>query len=431
MDVAMRLEGHRGCINTCSFNPYGDYELTGCDDGCVWLWNIGNRVPTPQVMLAPHKTNVFTTNFLTGSRFISGGNDATVQVIEIANDGSARATRFANHHIRKVLCSFVIDENTFATCSYDHTVRLFDIRTPYRLQESIDLPILTAADMNYNGQDRLGYDLEHYGIRGQDEGGGHEAEVFDVDDSSLLLDFRGRGNSQLYTMDIHPIDRKRFITSGSDGTVRLFDMRMIRQRVAEEHGFSIVQRYGSQRDVTGAAFDEFGLRIAATVLQGNIHVLKTEDFQELQTLPPPPAVPTARLLRRLLGPAEEEEEEVEREPPHGELIELLGHRSETTIKTVNWMGDFVVSGSDDGSVFFYEPEDGQIVNIVKAHEGNVNVVTVHQEKKLLATSGIDEYAILWEPKRLAAVSMRAVAGNVERRLREIVELESYEDCTVM
>jgi WD40 repeat protein len=83
MTRAMDLRGHCGCINTCSFNPYGDFELTGCDDGSVWLWDISNRCPAPKWRFRPHRTNVFTTNFLTGTRFLSGGNDATVQVIEV------------------------------------------------------------------------------------------------------------------------------------------------------------------------------------------------------------------------------------------------------------------------------------------------------------------------------------------------------------
>ena len=77
----------------------------------------------------------------------------------------------------------------------------------------------------------------------------------------------------------------------------------------------------------------------------------------------------------------------------------------------------------------YDSDEGEIVNVVKAHEGNVNVVnvvTVDHEKKLLATSGIDEYAVLWEPHKLAAVRMGTVAGNVERRVRAIEEMERYD-----
>jgi WD40 repeat protein len=144
----MTLTGHRGCINTCSFNPYGDFELTGCDDGCVWLWDIGNRCATPKLILRSHITNVFTTNFLSHSRFVSGANDATVQVIDVLPDGSVRATVYAKHHIRKVHGSFVIDQNTFATCAHDGTIRLFDVRTPYRNQRTVPLPTLTEANFN-------------------------------------------------------------------------------------------------------------------------------------------------------------------------------------------------------------------------------------------------------------------------------------------
>jgi WD40 repeat protein len=136
MKSALVLRGHRGCINTCSFNPYGDLQLTGCDDGSVWLWDIGNRCQTPKLMLRPHITNVFTTNFLSHHRFVSGANDAVVQVSQIMNDGRVCRTRYSNHHIRKVHSSFVVDENTFATCAHDKTVRLFDIRTNYRNTES-------------------------------------------------------------------------------------------------------------------------------------------------------------------------------------------------------------------------------------------------------------------------------------------------------
>jgi hypothetical protein len=44
-----------------------------------------------------------------------------------------------------------------------------------------------------------------------------------IDDGSLLLDFNSEPHTELFEMDVHPIDRKRFLTCGQDGTVRLFD----------------------------------------------------------------------------------------------------------------------------------------------------------------------------------------------------------------
>ncbi|KAK8896415.1 WD and tetratricopeptide repeats protein [Tritrichomonas musculus] len=495
MTNAMTLSGHRGCINTCSFNPYGDYELTGCDDGSVWLWDIGNRNLTPKAMLSPHITNVFTTNFLTGNRFISGGNDASVQVIEIA-EGRATTTKYDNHHIRKVLCSFVIDENTFATCSHDRTVRLFDIRTQYTNQTIKELPLLTPADFDYDGQEKLILDLERYNIRGQNEGGGLVTKSsVPTDNGSLLLDLRDLPDADFYTMDIHPIDRKRFITSGSDGTVRMFDLRMIKQHKPQNIGFGFNHHYNSRKSVTGAAFDATGDRIAATVIGGNIHVLDTASAVDLSTIPQPrpprhrgPTIDLRLLINEetheldfsrladiiraqgnAMGEEEEEEEAIEelqetegsatvtdtvqtvqtseavettetvtvtenpapannanrsranrvRPKVTGEIIELKGgHQSMDTIKAVNWFGDYVVTGSDDGRIYFYDVNNSDVIQILSGHRGNVNVVAVHREKELLSTSGIDDFAILWEPMEIGKFNLQEVREQVQHTREE-------------
>lgn len=450
---AMTLKGHRGCINTCSFNPYGDRELTGCDDGCVWLWDIGDRLEQPKLRLRPHTTNVFTTNFLSGNRFLSGGNDATVQVAEIRPDGRTMSTVYHEHHIRKVMCSFVIDEFTFATCSYDRTVRLFDTRMAYTNQRLIDLPTLTDADLDYNGMRRLSEDLNQYNIRPQSHGGGLTTEPpCAVDNASLLIDFRSKQSAELFTMDAHPIDRKRFITSGNDGTVRLFDLRNIRKGIIGDSGFCVNHKYRAPMNVTGAVYSDDGNRIAATVIGGAIHVLDANASIDLTTLPPVQprrrgqaidlseivdesgAVDMSRLEQVLMGvrQAHEEEEEEDRNSENaviaGEMIELKGHISEQTIKTCNWYGKFVVTGSDDGSVFFYDADTGKIMNILHGHEGSVNVVTVHREKKLLATSGIDSYSILWEPRLIGKADRDKIEQDVEEYLAQ--EHEEAPACNV-
>jgi WD40 repeat protein len=86
---------------------------------------------------------------------------------------------------------------------------------------------------------------------------------------------------------------------------------------------------------------------------------------------------------------------------------------------VNWLGEFVVTGSDDGFVYFYDVPTGQVVHILEGHENNVNVVTVHQEKRLLATSGIDRYSILWEPQTVAAQDL-AEAEKATKKIQQLV-----------
>ncbi|EAY13249.1 hypothetical protein TVAG_463830 [Trichomonas vaginalis G3] len=450
MRKSTKLVGHKGCINTCAFNPFGDKLITGCDDGCVWIWDIGTQKSKPLTMLHPHITNVFTTNFLSSNKFISGGNDATVQIVEFSQT-SAFTTSFINHHVRKVLCSFVIDPNTFVTCSSDSTIRLFDTRVPYRSTEKVNLKILTEADMNYDGRDRLTMDLITHNIRSQGEGGGkNEIPSYSVDET-LLLEISGR-HSQIFSMDVNPVDRKQFLASAADGTVKLFDLRAIKEpHQTEYYGFSVREAYGSEQEVTGAAFDDTGKRIAATVIGGDIHVFETANSYKLEEFTPPPP----RERRNYRGPRidptefidengsldimalnramqatlhveeeeydehEEEEEEIQQQNAPGCIQVLRGHKSYETIKSCNWFGDFVVTGSDDGNIYFYNVETGKIKKCLKGHEGNVNVVAVHRQKKMLATSGIDDYAMLWQPDAFTSINEEEIEREVQEALEDL------------
>jgi WD40 repeat protein len=374
-------------------------------------------------MLAPHHTNVFTTNFLTGTRFISGGNDATVQAIEILPDGRVTATRYCNHHVRKVHSSFVVDSNTFVTCSHDRTVRLFDVRAPFRNQEMVNLPVLHDTDMQYDGRMKLEHDLRRFRLRPQGNGGGSISAIpsDQIDDGSLLLNLR---ESQLYQIDVHPIDRKRFLTCGNDSTIRLFDMRMIHRGDFAPVGFSMLRRYPERNGVTGAAFDPTGDRIAATVIGGHIHVLDADAFVDLSTIEEPPPMPPIHLADLITDHGELDFGPIrQRLPVHGwpvvgEVANLSRHSSNETIKTVNWLGEFVVTGSDSGFVYFYDVPTAEVVHILAGHESNVNVVTVHQEKRLLATSGIDSYSILWEPQMVAGQDIAQAAKAAAEIQRE-------------
>lgn len=469
MQNSSKLVGHKGCINTCAFNPFGDKLITGCDDGCVWIWDIGTQNSKPKVMLRPHITNVFTTNFLSSNKFISGGNDATVQIVEFS-ETSAFTTSFVNHHIRKVLCSFVIDPNTFVTCSADSTIRLFDTRVPYKSTFRENLKILTDEDMNYDGRNRLTMDLINNNLRSQGEGGGKNETPEYIVDETLLLQIAGR-RSQIFSMDVNPIDRKKFLASFADGTVKLFDLRAIKEpRQTEYYGFSVREAYGGEEEITGAAFDDFGQRIAATVIGGNIHVFDINQSYKLEEFQRPP--PTYGRAPQFINPQdfinedgslnidaiqtalharvhidedreeatlvrEEEEVEEEEEAPvnaPGCINVLSGHRSVETIKACNWFGDFVVTGSDDGNIYFYNAEDGGIKKVLRGHEGNVNVVAVHRQKKMLATSGIDDYAMLWQPYAFTNIDDEYLANEVNTALSEQNEnagRNQYLDCNVM
>ncbi|XP_061772113.1 WD and tetratricopeptide repeats protein 1 [Nerophis ophidion] len=79
-----------------------------------------------------------------------------------------------------------------------------------------------------------------------------------------------------------------------------------------------------------------------------------------------------------------------------------GHCNTTTdIKEANFFGSkgqYVVSGSDDGSFFIWEKETTNLVRILQGDESIVNCLQPHPSYCFLASSGIDPVVRLWNPR---------------------------------
>lgn len=61
-------------------------------------------------------------------------------------------------------------------------------------------------------------------------------------------------------------------------------------------------------------------------------------------------------------------------------------------------GQYIVSGSDDGSFFIWEKETTNLVRILQGDESIVNCLQPHPSYCFLATSGIDTVVRLWSPR---------------------------------
>ncbi|RKP04910.1 hypothetical protein THASP1DRAFT_26523 [Thamnocephalis sphaerospora] len=77
-----------------------------------------------------------------------------------------------------------------------------------------------------------------------------------------------------------------------------------------------------------------------------------------------------------------------------------GHCNVETVKDVNFYGprdEFIVSGSDDGNLFFWEKETGKLVQILKGDSDVVNVIEGHPFEPTAAVSGIDSTIKIFSP----------------------------------
>ncbi|XP_059909163.1 WD and tetratricopeptide repeats protein 1 [Gadus macrocephalus] len=94
-----------------------------------------------------------------------------------------------------------------------------------------------------------------------------------------------------------------------------------------------------------------------------------------------------------------------------------GHCNTTTdIKEANFFGSkgqYIVSGSDDGSLFIWEKETTNLVRILQGDESIVNCLQPHPSYCFLATSGIDPVVRLWNPRPEVEVENGRVVEDME------------------
>uniref|UniRef100_A0A4W3JQ19 WD and tetratricopeptide repeats 1 n=1 Tax=Callorhinchus milii TaxID=7868 RepID=A0A4W3JQ19_CALMI len=97
-----------------------------------------------------------------------------------------------------------------------------------------------------------------------------------------------------------------------------------------------------------------------------------------------------------------DDEVVLRERGYDYKSRFCGHCNTTTdIKEANFFGSngqYIVSGSDDGSFFIWEKATTNLVRVLQGDESIVNCLQPHPRHCFLATSGIDPVIRLWSPR---------------------------------
>ncbi|KAN0034068.1 hypothetical protein ACTFIV_000551 [Dictyostelium citrinum] len=320
------LNGHNECVNSINFNEDGSLIVSGGDDETVRIWDVGKRKCL--TTLYGHSTNVFATNFLNNDnrKIISGGNDADIRYYDIENQ---KCTVY-KHHSKKVLKLSVCptQPQVFLSSSSDGTVRLFDVRLKYKDTEIQPIQTAPSNDIGYRailpqviggGRGRT----MALPPRQRQQQSNSTATTTDSPSSpssssinanittnttstssfqsspsssndnsikygnSLLINFDPLPlrrsfrysitipKTTIFSVEYHPYDGYSFITASSDGTVRLFDQRMIPNYSSDS--FVNIYRnietpFPSENEATGCAFSKNGNEIVVTYLNDNVYL---------------------------------------------------------------------------------------------------------------------------------------------------------------
>jgi len=99
-----------------------------------------------------------------------------------------------------------------------------------------------------------------------------------------------------------------------------------------------------------------------------------------------------------------------------------GHQNFITSKEVSFFGtesEYVITGSEDGLIFIWEAETGEILNILQGDKELVHSVQGHPQTVMLASSGYDGTVKLWTPVLPEAVPPTSFDNIIRHNIAEV------------
>ena len=396
MRLSQIYDGHEGCVNTIHFDSTGKLLLAGGDSKRLHVWDVQRHKELVRRETG-HRRNIFSAIFLRGLTYAAScSRDGEVRLTHVARNTSAVAYQHARTCYNVVGSTF--DPNVFFSCSEDKTVRRFDLR----------------------------------GVGGLDQGNVLESETTGYN-----------------TFALHPRREELMLVGcSSDPVIMLYDQRMTRSPLLKYAPYHLLSQsaknVGSRKlgRVTCVKFSSSGDSFIASYANDYIYSFDTfkerSDMDGIAKIRIPkssdaePKViwgsrweDTGPLSRVVGGCRKDEAAGSGDEGAGGSASNLVGeegydveginaparvfkgHRNgRTVIKQCNYFGyndECVVSGSDDGRIYFWESGTGRLIQALNADHRVVNCVQTpptHNNRcppLLLASSGIDYSVKLWEP----------------------------------
>ncbi|CAK9153937.1 unnamed protein product [Ilex paraguariensis] len=377
LDLFRKLEKHRGCVNTVSFNADGDILVSGSDDRRVilWDWESGHIKLS---FHSGHNNNVFQAKMMPYSEdrsIVTCAADGQVRHAQILERGPVETKLLAKHQGRAhKLAVEPGSPHIFYTCGEDGLVQHFDLRTGTATE------LFTCQPL----QDRGYMPLVH-----------------------------------LNAIAIDPRNPNLFAVAGSDEYARLYDIRKYKWDGSIDFGqptdfFCPQHLIGDEHvGITGLAFSD----------QSELLVSYNDEFIYLFTrdmgLGPDPNMGSSVSMGTDAGEmvpdhhSEESPTDMDPDVKVGPQV-YKGHRNCETVKGVNFFGpkcEYVVSGSDCGRIFIWKKKGGELIRVMEADNTVVNCTESHPHTAVLASSGIEYNIKMWTPK---AIDRATLPTNIEK-----------------
>ncbi|KAE8712075.1 Transducin/WD40 repeat-like superfamily protein isoform 2 [Hibiscus syriacus] len=367
LDIFEKLEKHRGCVYTASFNGDGNILASGADDKHIILWDWETGLPKLAFESGHARAKVYK---VFRAKFMPYTGDCSL--ITCASDGQVRhaqisecsvETRLVAKHQGKAYNLAVEPGNPHLvyTCGEDALVQHIDLRTA----EATEL-------------------FKCQTIKG------HRAHM------SII---------PLHAIVVDPRNPNLFAVGGLDDYTRLYDVRKYKCDGSTDFGQPtdyfypphVIDKYLSGE--TCLAFSDHSELLVSC--RDKSICLFTRDMGLGHN--PVPSSPSSACSEA-----------------NGKAIPQVykGHGNYQNVKGVSFFGpksEYVVSGSGS-RIFIWKKKGGELVHVIKADVLGVQCVESHPHTTALASSGVEGIKI-WTPK---AIDKAARPTNIEQDQKKVL-----------
>ncbi|XP_021775040.1 DDB1- and CUL4-associated factor 8-like isoform X2 [Chenopodium quinoa] len=387
LDILRKLEKHRGCVNTVSFNASGEILVSGSDDRRVilWDWEVGKAKLS---FHSGHNNNVFQAKFMPFSEdgsIVTCAADGQVRHAQILEGGRVETSLLGRHQGRAhKLAIEPGSPHIFYTCGEDGIVQHFDLRTKASTE------LFTCHSNTKWGSD------------------------FTI--------------VQLNTIAIDPRSPNLFAVGGSDEYTRIYDIR--RYKWDGSTDFDQPINFYCPEHLVGNA----QVGITGLAYSDQSELLVSYDHEHIYLFaknmgwgPNPPTAPSSSesTCSDIDEPGRNDSSEavtsiMDTEKKPVPLV-FKGHHNRDTVKGVGFFGpknEYVVSGSDCGRIFIWRKKDGELIRVMEADKHVVNCIAAHPHTAVLASSGIESDIKIWTPKAEERATLPANIDELRPRQRD-------------
>ncbi|KAD5508472.1 hypothetical protein R6Q59_030922 [Mikania micrantha] len=342
IDLAGKLIGHEGCVNTIQFNHCGDHLVSGSDDRRVMFWNVATRSLVLSYA-SGHVDNIFQARIMPFSddcTIVTSAADGQVRLGKVGESGNVQTKKLGQHHGRvHKLAVEPGSPHIFYSCGEDGFVKHFDLRS------NSSTKLFCCSFFSENN---------------------HHSSSNSLRLNSIIID---------------PRNPNYFAIGGSDTYARIYDIRKLQQDHPSSNQDQPVNTFCPKHLINT---DDVAITGMSYSNSSELLVSYSDEliylFQKNMGLGPDP-----------LSVSEQNLEE-----PHM----YSGHRNSLTVKGVSFFGpnsEYVMSGSDCGHIFIWNKKDCKLVRVMEGDRRVVNQVEPHPNIPVLASSGLDKSIKLWVP----------------------------------